>query len=321
MPRLFRACSVLVCLVAAVIAVACGGGDSSSAGTPSASKSSTAAFSTTGAGFPFTFTDSSGTAVSFTSAPQRIISYSPAATEVLYAVGAGPQVVGADKFSDYPAEVKPLAKLDYSDPAPEPAIALKPELVIMASQQEAQLTRFRSLGMKVVLLREPADLAGVLQQIRTIGRITGHADAAERITGDMQRRIDAVAAHVARATQTTSVFYELSPDGFSASPNSFVGSLFTVLKVRNVVKDTTTAFPQLSAEAIIAANPQVILLADADEANQSLQTVRARPGWNVIAAVSSGRVYPVDANVLTRPGPRIVDGLEQLEKILYPGSQ
>lgn len=306
--------------IALLAASACGGDDSSSATSAAAAPSTNSATTATpAASFPFTLTDSGGTTVTFKEAPKRIISYSPGATEVLFAVGAGGQVVGVDKFSDYPPETATKAKLEYSKPAPEPALALQPDLVIMATRQESQVKQFRDLGMTVLLFKEPEDLKGVLDQVRTIGKLTGHPTDGERLASGMQERLDAIQKRVASVTDGPLVFYELSPDLYTAAPNTFIGALLTLLKARNVAQGATTQFPQLSAETVISANPQVVLLADGGASGgQSLETVKSRPGWSNLAAVKNGRVFAVHGNVFNRPGPRVVDALEQLVGILYP---
>jgi len=314
-------------LVLAVVmhTAACGGDGNQQSPTAAASatpESSPSAEVSATPAFPVSVTDSSSTTVTFTEAPKRIISYSPGATEVLFAVGAGSQVIGVDKFSDYPAETSTKTRLEYSKPAPEPALALEPDLVIMATRQEGQVTQFRALGMTVLLLKEPADLAAVLDQVRTLGKVTGHAPEGERNAAALQERIDAVEKRIAGVTDGPLVFYEVSPELHTAGPETFIGSLLTTAKAKNVAQGATTAFPQLSAETIISSNPAVILLADGGgSGGQSHETVRVRPGWAAIDAVANGRVHVVDANLFNRPGPRVVDALEQLIDILYPDLQ
>lgn len=320
----FRAAALGAVLVLAVVmlAAACGGNGNQESPTAAASatpESSPSAEVSATPAFPVTITDSSSTTVTFTEAPKRIISYSPGATEVLFAVGAGGQVVGVDKFSDYPPETSTKTRLEYSKPAPEPAIALQSDLVIMATRQEGQVTQFRALGMTVLLLQEPADLAAVLDQVRTLGKVTGYAAEGERVAAALRQRIDAVQKRLAGVTDGPLVFYEVSPELHTAGPETFIGSLLTTAKAKNVAQGATTAFPQLSAETIISSNPAVILLADGGGGGgQSHETVRVRPGWAAIDAVTNGRVHVVDANLFNRPGPRVVDALEQLIDVLYP---
>ncbi len=322
--RRWRLVALFAALAAMIaFAAACGGDDDdASGGTDTAAASPAAGTSATApakaAAFPYTFTDSTGTQVTFTEAPKRIISYSPGATEVLFAVGAGPQVIATDEFSDYPAAAKALPHVQYSKPSPEPALAMKPDLVIMAGRQEGQVPQFRSLGMKVVYLKEPSDIPAVFEQIRNVGRITGHGDEAIALVASLEGRLEKVRGTVATKTESPTVFYEITPDLFTVSPNSFVGNLLTIAKAKNVVTETTNAFPQVSVETVLKADPAVILLADGgDDGGQTPEAVKARPGWDKVKAVRDGKVVVIDSDTFSRPGPRVIDALEQLVTVLY----
>lgn len=306
----------------AMTLAACGGDDdddTTPATATTTSASGSPAASPAAAAFPFTFTDSTNTSITMTEAPKRVISYSPGATEVLFAVGAGPQVIATDEFSNYPAEAKALPHVQYSKPSPEPALAMKPDLVIMSGRQEGQAAQFRALGMKVALFQEPKDVPAVFDQIRTIGKVTGHGPDADRLAVSLEQRLEKVKASVATKTDAPLVFYEITPDLFTVSPNSFVGNLLTIAKAKNIVQDTANAFPQISAETVLKADPALILLADGgDSGGQSIETVRARPGWSTLKAVRDGKVIVVNADTFSRPGPRVIDALEQLVGLLYP---
>lgn len=320
--RAFAAMTVVFAAVALAFA-ACGGddGDGSTATQPAATvaNGATPAASASAAAFPFTFTDSTGTHVTFSEAPKRIISYSPGATEVLFAVGAGAQVIAVDEFSDYPVAAKALPHVQYSKPSPEPALAMKPDLVIMSGQQAGQVPQFRQLGMRVVLLKEPGDVPAVFEQVRNVGRMTGHGDEAAKLATALEGRLEKVKATVATKSDAPVVFYEITPDLFTVSPNSFVGNLLTIAKAKNVVTDTSNAFPQLSVETVLKADPAVILLADGgDDGGQTPEMVKARPGWDRVKAVRDGRVVVIDSDIFSRPGPRVLDALEQLVAVLYP---
>lgn len=322
--RRWRLVALFAALAAMIaVAAACGGDDdtggdaAATVASPAAGASATAPAKV--AAFPYTFTDSTGTQVAFTEAPKRIISYSPGATEILFAVGAGPQVIATDEFSDYPAAAKALPHVQYSKPSPEPALAMRPDLVIMSGRQEGQVPQFRQLGLRVVFLKEPGDVPAVFEQIRNVGRMTGHAEEAAKLVTSLEGRLEKVKATVAAKTDAPVVFYEITPDLFTVSPNSFVGHLLTIAKAKNVVTDTSNAFPQLSVETVLKADPAVILLADGgDDGGQTPEMVKARPGWDKVKAVRDGRVVVIDSDVFSRPGPRVLDALEQLVAVLYP---
>jgi iron complex transport system substrate-binding protein len=272
---------------------------------------------TAASAFPLTITDSSGASVTLAAMPERVISYSPGATEILFAIGAGTRVVATDRFSDYPPETADLPKLEYSEPDPEAALALDPDLVIMAGRQRDQVEQFRGLGLTVLLFEEAPTVRAVLDHVRLVGQLTGAVAEAEALAAEMSGRVGAVEAAIADVSEGPVVFFEITADLYTAAPDSFVGDLLTLLRARNVAQGAASPFPQLTAEAVIAANPDVVLLADA-EFGETPEIVCARPGWAAIAACTNDRVHPVDGDLATRPGPRVVDGLELIASMLYP---
>ena len=266
---------------------------------------------------PRTVEDSGGTAITLDAPPTRIVSYSPGTTEILFAIGAGDRVIATDEFSDFPAAAQALEKLAYSSPDPERALALDPDLVLMAGQQREQVEQFRGLGMTVLFVEEAETVEGVLHKIELFGQITGNELQAEQLVAEMRGRIDAITAALADVEQGPRVFFELTSDLYTVAPNTFVGDLLTLAKAQNVAAGAASPFPQLGAEAILAADPEAVLLADA-EFGESLETVCARPGWDAISACISEQVHAVDGDLTSRPGPRVVDGLEQIASLLYP---
>ena len=267
--------------------------------------------------FPVTVEDSSGTEVTIDAAPQRIISYSPGATEIVFAVGAGDRVVAADEFSYYPPETADLPKLAYASPDPERALAFAPDLVIMATHQREQIEQFRGLGMTVMFIDSGDSLDGLFETIERLGRTTGNREQAAELVASMRARIDAVTAAIESVEEGPRTFFELTADLYTVGPETFVGNVLTLAKARNVAAGASSPFPQLTAEAIIDADPEVVLLADGAW-GESLETVCARPGWDVTSACINERVHPVDGDLTSRPGPRVVEGLEEIARLLYP---
>ncbi len=313
---------LLVLAFAAFGLIACGDDDGSATATPTAGVSATEAASTatateapTEAPSPVEAT-SSGMTMTLDAPASRIVSHSPALTEILFAIGAGDQVVAADEFSNYPPETADLPKVTYSSPDPEQDLAFEPDLVLFSGRQEGSLEHFRDLEIPVFYLLEPTDLEGVYASIRALGTLTGHEEEAEVVIADMQERLDAVVAALEDVEEGPIVFYEITDDLYTVSPNSFIGAALSVLKVRNVAEGTDGAFPQMSSEAIVAANPDVILMADASFVDPA--SVPQRAGWSGITAVVEERIYPVDGDIMSRPGPRIIDGIEDLARLLYP---
>ncbi|MFN8638526.1 MAG: ABC transporter substrate-binding protein [Dehalococcoidia bacterium] len=296
----------------ALLASACAGEDR---GAPSAgSGAGTPVTGAAPATFPLVLRDSTGTEVRLAKVPERVISLSPGATEILFSIGAGDRVVGTDAFSDFPDAAAKTQKIDYSNPSPEAAIALKPDLVIMATRQEQFVAQFRSLGMTVFLAREPENLEGVYASIDLLGRLTGRPVEAARVSTEMRTKIEAVTASLSDVTTGPRVFFELDPTLFTVAPNSFVGAMLTTLKARNIAPSGSSPFPQVTAEAVLAADPEVIILSHPGATSD----VGARPGWGAVSAVRNSRIYAVNPDLVNRPGPRLAEGIRVLALALYP---
>ena len=301
-PSLYRLLLPVLTALAA-LAGACGDDNGDGAPTPSPE---------------LTFQDSAGTEVTLAAPPTRIVSYSPGATEILFAIGAGDRVIATDELSDFPAAVQQLEKLAYTSPDPERALALDPDLLLMAGQQREQVEQFRSLGMTVFFIEEAETVEGVLENVRLLGELTGNEERAAELITELRSRIDAVTAALDDVGQGPRVFFELTSDLYTVAPNTFVGDLLTLAKAQNIAAGAESPFPQLSAEAVVDADPEIVLLPDGELAGESLETVCARPGWDVISACTSERVHAFDGDLTSRPGPRVVDGLELIVRLLYP---
>lgn len=301
--------TVLTLLIALALALSACGGDNQSAANPELTTAAT--------GFPVTVARSDGRDLTIAQAPQRIASLSPAATEVLYAVGAGPQIVATDLQSDYPAEAENTTRLDAFQPNPETIATVRADLIIVAHNQDDIVEVLDRLGETVLFMEVPDNIDGVMSQVQVLGRVSGHAAEGERLAQEMSGRIAAVTDKLADVENGPRIYHELDNTFFTVAPNSFVGDFYNLLKARNIAEGAPTAYPQLSQEEILARDPEVIILADAD-AGESPQTVKARPGWSAISAVKNDRIYVIDPDLVSRPGPRLVDGLEQLARFLYP---
>ena len=309
MRRLLPLGTLLAILMALTIAMAACGGDDGPAASPTTA--------TPAADFPVTVTRSDGRELTIAQAPQRIASLSPAATEVLYAVGAGPQIVATDLQSDYPAEAASTTKLDAFQPNLEAIAAVEADLIVIANNQDDIVQALDSLGKAVLFLEVPDTIDGVMGQVGLLASAVGHAEEGERVAAEMEGRIEAVTSKLTDVEQGPRVYHELDNTFFTVAPNSFVGDFYNLLKAKNIAEGAATAYPQLTQEEILDRDPEVIILADAD-AGESAQTVKARPGWDAISAVKNDRIYVVDPDLVSRPAPRLVEGLEQLARFLYP---
>jgi iron complex transport system substrate-binding protein len=257
--------------------------------------------------FPVTVHTANGN-VSIDKRPTRIVSLSPTATEDLFAVGAGKQVVAVDDQSDYP-KTAPQTKLSGFSPNAEAVAAYNPDLVIV-SNDRAFVAQLQKLGMTV--LYEPAvdTVAEAYDEIRQIAQATGHKDAGTAVVRSMQKKLTALIRSVPKTRRHLTVFHELSPDYYSATSDTFIGRVYKLFGFRNIADaaDTShTGYPQLSGEYILKADPQLVVLSDSVCCAQTSATVAARPGWSGVSAVQSKRVVPVNDSVASRWGPRLVD--------------
>ena len=300
---------LLALLLALTLVMAACGGEKEPAASPEPTAPAT--------DFPLTVTRSDGRNLTIAEAPQRIASLSPAATEVLYAVGAGPQIVATDLQSDYPAEAENTTKLDAFQPNLEAIAGVEADLIIIASNQDDIVEALDRLGETVLFIEVPDTIDGVMGQVWLLARVSGHAEEGGRLAQEMKDRMRAVTDKLADVEEGPRVYHELDNTFFTVAPNSFVGDFYSLLKAHNIAEGAPTAYPQLSQEEILDRDPEVIILADAD-AGESPETVRARPGWGVISAVKNDRIYVVDPDIVSRPGPRVADALEQLARVLYP---
>lgn len=259
-----------------------------------------------------------GSESSDTTSPEnslKIVSLSPTATEMLYAIGAGDQVVAVDSLSTYPAEVEPkVTKISAYEPSAEAILAYEPDVVLISNDMNKiteQLTT-ADPNIEVWTGAAAASLDDVYAQITQLGELTGRVDAAAEVVADMKSRLDAVVPETA-PTEEFGVFYELDNTYYSITSNTFVGALLKKMGLNSIADGVEEGndYPQLSAEAIVSADPAIIFLADTKCCQQSAATVAARPGWEGLSAVKTGNVVALDDDVASRWGPRVVDLIEQ----------
>lgn len=306
----------------AILLIACSSSSplSSSQPSPGATVPPSAQAAAGAPAFPYTTTGTDSKTLRLTKTPQRIVSLSPGTTETLFAIGAGDQIVAVDRFADYPEAAKARPKVDYSRPSIESLTAQQPDVIIASGRQRDTVPAMREAGLPVVMFDEAATLNDVLARIREIGRIAGRSTEAETLATDLDNRIRAIIGRLNGNQAGPRVYHEVSSQLHSATPSSFIGDFYTLLGARNIAQGATGAYPQLSQEVIIQRDPEVIVLADGRE-GVTVDQVRSRTGWNSISAVTTGRVYLLpdeQADMLSRPGPRVADGLEFLAKLLYP---
>jgi iron complex transport system substrate-binding protein len=240
--------------------------------------------------------------------PKAIVSLSPSGTEMLFAIGAGSQVLAVDDQSNFPADA--LTKehdLSGFEPNVEAIAKLKPDLVVVSDTKiQDQLT---SLGIKVWVGAAPTSFDDVYTQIEQLGAATGHVGAAAEVVSKMQTDIKAAVASVKAPASPLSVYHELDNTFYSVTSNTFIGKVYSLFGLKNIADGAQPGndYPQLNAEYIVKANPDVVVLADSRCCAQNADVVAARPGWSAVNAVVHKGVIAIDDDIASRWGPRIVD--------------
>ena len=299
-----------------------------SACTSAAAPTAAAVTPTTAAATPtaasLTFTDGLNRTVILKSPAQRIVSLAPSVTEMLFAVGAGAQVVGRDSFSDYPASVTSLTDVGGSSGAYsyETITSLHPDLVIAAQINTAdQVKALENLGLTVYYVSNPVDFSDLFNEMVTLGKLSGHESTAQTAADALNKRVQAVKVTIAKAASQPLVFYEL--DGTDPSkpwtigPGSFMEQMITTAGGKNVGADLSSQWAQISVEDLLVKNPDLILLGDGNY-GVNADKVAARTGWDKLSAVQQKHIYTFDDDLVSRAGPRMVDGLETLAKLIHP---
>ena len=247
--------------------------------------------------------------------PERIVSLSPTHTEILFAIGAGDQVVAVDDFSNFPAEALELPnELSGFEPNIEAIAAFEPDLVVLSG--DGAVAQLDELGIATWVGSAATGFDDTYVQIEQLGAATGHVGDAAELVSSMQIRIGELVANAPETETPLTYFHELSPDLFSTTSDTFIGQQYELLGLVNIAgsSDDTggNQFPQLNAEVVIESNPDLIFLADTKCCAETADTVGARPGWDAIAAVQNGNVIEMDDDIASRWGPRIVDYMEAI---------
>jgi iron complex transport system substrate-binding protein len=273
---------------------------------------------------PITLTDGLNRKVALDAPAQKIVSLSPPIAEMLFAVGAGQQVIGRDTFSDFPESAKALPDVggSYGKYSLETIVKLAPDLVIAGSINTPELVQsIEDLGLKVYYLANPSDLNGTFTALNTLGTLSGHTTEADKLVKTLSGRVDAVKAALKTISSMPTVYYELDATDpakpYTPGPGTFYTSLIETAGGVNFGASLSGEWAQVSLEALLTVNPDLILLGDAMW-GITPESVAQRPGWNALTAVKQGHVLPFDDNLIARIGPRQVDGLEALARVLHP---
>ncbi len=256
--------------------------------------------------------------------PQRVVSLSPSTTEMLFAIGAGEQVVGDTSYCNYPAEAADreiIGGFSAKTISVETIISLNPDLVIAGvSAHQPIVDTLRSAGITVLTI-EPKSISDILNIIVELGIITGHEKEANNVSTNISTRIDALNDKLNRLKENEriKVFYEVwDAPLMTAGPKSFTGQMITKAGAINIFSDAKGDYPQISAEELISRNPQVILTSDTHGDKLTVDAMAQREGWESIDAVINNKVILLDGNIVSRPGPRVIDAIEKIANSIYP---
>ncbi|MEI7555908.1 ABC transporter substrate-binding protein [Candidatus Chlorohelix sp.] len=277
----------------------------------------------TAAIFPLELKDDAGRTVKLAKAATKIVSLAPSSTEILYALGLGDSVVGVDQFSNFPPEASKKEQVgSFSDINLEKVISLSPDLVFATSLHlKTVVPTLEQRNINVVVFA-PKDLLGVVDNIKLVGKAAGVPEKGAAEAKNFQNRLDTVAAKVKNASKKASVFFDLG-DLYTVASGSFLNDMIEKAGGLNIAPAGTNPYPQLTNEAIIAADPQVIILSSGDggfvkDDAAAISAVSARAGWDKLTAVKNKNIRTVIADLTNRPGPRAAEGVEQIALALYP---
>jgi iron complex transport system substrate-binding protein len=273
--------------------------------------------------FPMTVVDRLGRKVTLQRAPERIVSLAPRITELLFAIGAGDQVVAVTSYCNYPPEAQKRQQIggfSSESQSLEQIVALRPDLAVATGDlQWPIISELERLGVPIVSLGAES-LADLYRELDLLGRLTGHSSEAARLTQAMQRRVERVAtmARTIQPQQRVTVFYHVwSEPLMTVGPGSFVGELIAICGGINIVSDASQPYPNISQEVLLARDPEVILANSSAHDPMTIERLRTSPGWSSLRAVRNNRIYLIDGDLILRCGPRLVDALEIMARALY----
>lgn len=292
-------------------ATACGSTDGLTTTTGEVTTTSGVTATTEGAGFPVTITAANGE-IAIDQRPQRIVSLAPTATEMLFAIGAGDQVVAVDEFSNYPAEA-PTTDLSGFEPNVEAVASLDSDLVVVSDDLNDIVAALTAIRIPVIHLPAAVTLDDTYAQIGQLGAATGNLAEATGMVSSVRGDIEELAGSVPDVAEALTYYHELDGSLFTVTSQTFIGQIYGLAGLKNIADEAEgagTQYPQLSAEYIIDADPDLIFLADTKCCGESAETVAARPGWDQLTAVTGGAVVALDDDIASRWGPRVVEFLE-----------
>lgn len=318
--RLWKGLSIFSLVFVLMLTVLAGCGSSEESKEDSSKAEQTE--ETTGS-FPVTITDDADNEITIEKKPESIVSLLPSVTETLFALGLDEEVVGVSDYDNYPEETADKEKVGSMDLNTEAILALQPDIAFLqeyhAENAADAIKQLQEAGITVVIVETGADFAGAYNNIEMIGAATGTKSEAETIVEDMKAEVEVLKEKAKEVTETKSVWVEISPqpDLYTAGKGTFINEMLEMIGAKNVAGDLE-GWPNVSEEEAVNYNPDLILTTYGYYVEDAKDQVLARDGWQEVTAVKNGDVYDVDSDMVTRPGPRLVDGMKEIAKVVYP---
>ncbi|MFS0656132.1 ABC transporter substrate-binding protein [Bacillus sp. 179-C3.3 HS] len=275
---------------------------------------------TTTAAFPVSIQDATGQTVEIKEQPKRIVSLIPSNTEIVYALGLGDKMVGRSDVDNYPKEVEKVEKVGGVTLNVEKIISLKPDLVLAHASQLGSKEGFKQLedaGVQVLTVNDATSFKDVYESINMIGEATGAKEASVKIVDSMKSKLNDIRkqAETISKDQEKTVFVEVSgaPEIYTTGQDTFMDEMISVIRAKNAAGDQT-GWVQITEESLIKQDPDIIMTID----GASLADLEKRDGWNAMKAVKEKQVFQLNTDLASRPGPRLIEGVEALAKSVYP---
>lgn len=271
--------------------------------------------------FPIEIEDQMGRKNIIKKIPERIISLSPSNTEILYVLGLEDKLVGVTDYCDYPETAKSKEKVGgYDKPNIEKIISLEPDLVLATSAHQKPVEQMEKFDIPSIVI-EPDNIDEMLESVMLIGKATGSAEYSKKIVLKLKQRLKRVDEKVANISdeERPKVYYELwHTPIMTVGPGTFVNDIINRAGGENIASDANKDYPQYSQEEILAKDPDIIIFSYHGKSQQSKDDILERPGWENINAIKNNNVYCVDEDILLRPTPRLIDGLERIAEVIHP---
>ena len=272
--------------------------------------------------FPITLTDDLGNEVTIEEQPEKIVSILPSATEILFALGLDDEIIGVSEHDNYPEAALEKEKIGDMDMNTEKIISLMPDVAFLAKynyENSAEaIKQLEQLGIKVVIIDTEESFEAAYESIELIGKATGKTEEAKEIVASMKEQMEQIKEKASQVTEAKKVWVEISPqpDLYTAGQHTYIGEMLNIIGAENVA--TEDGWYSVNEEEVVKMNPDVIVTTYGYYVENAVEQVLSRDGWQEVTAVKNKAVYDVDSDMMTRPGPRLVDGVEELGKAIYP---